>query len=189
MKNVRNTVEPLFLLPKPQKWSDFWRVSQGFRTAQRPCHAFVPPFFDGLSGWTLASGATYRTCDCCPLPLLTLTLFRSWGAHKESPRLHPQGLFVPAQTVSIHFYLGQSDMDYTLGAALKFISFVFWSSYSLGHQSKLNIKKKKNRFEKLLHALVKIWHPFGYTESVFMLAFQLVLYHRFPMAVKTNTTM
>ena len=166
-----------------------WRMNQGFRTTQRPCRALAL-CLDGPSGQTPASRATHRTCSCCPLPLLLLTLMLL-GSQQGSQGVPQAALsgtiwsLLAAQTAVFYLLLGQGNMDCILGAAHKLINYSFWHSYSLGHQSRLT-----KRFEKwILYVLVKIWHPFGDTDSVFVLAFQFVLYHKFPMAVKANTTM
>lgn len=52
---------------------------------------------------------------------------------------------VSGQTAAPHLLLGQGNMDCILGAADKLISYSFWPSYSLGHQSRLK-RGLKNDF-------------------------------------------
>lgn len=164
-------------------------MSQGFRTTQRSRCALAP-CLDGPSRQTPAFRATYRTCGCCLLLLLLLTLMLSRSQQESHwvPWMVPSGTIwslLAAQTAVPHLLSGKDKMDCFLGAAHKLINYSFWPSYSLWHQSRL-----KKRFEKwLVKVLVKISHPFGETDSVFVLGFQFVHCHKFPMAVKANTTM
>lgn len=53
---------------------------------------------------------------------------------------------ISGQTAVPHLLLGQGNMDCILGAAHKLISYSFWPSYSLGHQSRLKRGLKNDFF-------------------------------------------